>query len=116
MTKPVIHINSLYQLLREERIEEFNQRRANGEKAVLAGGDYRGLDLRNMNADGLDFCDAYFRSSDLRGVDFRTTQLEGSSIAEAHISGCYFPAELSADEIRLSLNLGTRMRYLQLAR
>jgi uncharacterized protein YjbI with pentapeptide repeats len=113
MAKPVIHTNPLYQLLREERITEFNEHRARGENAELSGGDYRGLDLRNINADGLDFSDAYFRNSDLRGVDFRNTQLEGASIAEAHISGCYFPAELSADEIRLSVNLGTRMRYRQ---
>lgn len=113
MTKPMIHTNPLYQLLREERITEFNERRARGESAVLSGGDYRGLDLRNINADGIDFRDAYFRNSDLRGVDFRNAQLEGASIAEAHISGCYFPAELSADEIRMSLNLGTRMRYRQ---
>lgn len=111
MSKPVIHQNVMYQLLHEERIEEFNQRRAAGETAHLADGDFRGIDLRNLNADDLDFSNAYFRSADLRGIDFRRANLEGASLAEARISGCYFPAELTAEEIRLSLELGTRLRY-----
>lgn len=113
MAKPVIHQNPMYQLLRNERVEEFNQRKARGEQGVLAGGDYRGLDLRLLDAAGLDFSNAYFRNTDLRGVDFRATCLEGASMAEAHISGCYFPPELPAEEIRLSLEIGTRMRYRQ---
>jgi hypothetical protein len=32
---------------------------------------------------------------------------------DAKVSGVYFPAELSADEIRLSLDHGTRLRYHQ---
>lgn len=111
MPRPVIHSNPMYQLLREEKIEEFNRRRQAGEQGVLAGGDYRGLDLRNLNADGLDFSDAYFRNSDLRGIDFRNAQLEGASIVEAKISGCYFPKALGATELRLSHEMGTRMRY-----
>lgn len=113
MSKPVIHQNPLYQLLREERIEEFNRRKAAGETAELSGGDYRGIDLRNMDAAGLDLSDAYFRGADLRGIDFRKTRLEGASLAEARISGCFFPQELTAEEIRLSIESGTRMRYRQ---
>lgn len=116
MSKPLIHTNPMYQLLRAERIDEFNERRARGEKATLSDGDYRGLDLRNLNADGLDFSNAYFRNTDLRGIDFRNTRLEGASIAEAHISGCYFPIELTAEELHLSLTLGTRLRYRQAIR
>jgi uncharacterized protein YjbI with pentapeptide repeats len=113
MSKPIIHSNALYQLLRNERIKEFNQRKAAGEKGQLSGGDYRGLDLRELDADGLDFSDAYFRSADLRGIDFRNTKLDGASIAEAHISGCYFPTLLAPEEIQLAIKLGTRMRYRQ---
>jgi uncharacterized protein YjbI with pentapeptide repeats len=61
--------------------------------------------------DGLDFSDCYFRQSDLRSVDFRKARLEGASINGAKISGAYFPAELTATEIELSLLHGTRMRY-----
>lgn len=111
MPKPIIHQNPLYRLLREENIEEFNRRKAAGETGVLTGGDYRGLDLRNLDAEGLDFSNAYFRGADLRGIDFYKTSLQGASIAEANISGCYFPESLSAEEIRLSLTLGIRMRY-----
>lgn len=113
MTKPIIHNNPLYDLLRSERVAEFNQRKARGEvkEGMLRGGDFRGLDLRELDASGLDLRDAYFRGADLRGIDFRTTQLEGASFCQAHISGCYFPAELPAMELRLSFDLGTRVRY-----
>ncbi|MCY1377940.1 Pentapeptide repeats (8 copies) [compost metagenome] len=77
----------------------------------MVGGDFRGLDLRELNADGVDFSDAYFRSADLRGIDFRNANLEGASLAHAQISGTYFPVELSADEILMSMNFGTRLRY-----
>jgi hypothetical protein len=37
--------------------------------------------------------------------------MEGVSLRGARISGVMFPAELGADEIRLSVEFGTRMRY-----
>lgn len=113
MPGPVIHENALYQLLRDEAIETFNRRKQAGETALLSAGDYRGLDLRGLDASGLDFSDGYFRNADLRGIDFRNARLDGASIADAHISGCYFPEALSAGELRLSLTLGTRLRYRQ---
>jgi uncharacterized protein YjbI with pentapeptide repeats len=64
-----------------------------------------------LDAEGLDFSDSYFRQSDLRSVDFRNTRLEGASINAAKISGAYFPDDLTASEIELSLLHGTRMRY-----
>ena len=113
MAKPMIFQNPLYELLRSEQVDEFNQRIAAGEstKGFLNGGDYRGLDLRLLNVDGLDLSDAYFRSADLRGLDFRNTNLEGASFCQAQISGCYFPKAVTAEEIRLSVDLGTRVRY-----
>lgn len=100
----------LYQLLLDEKIKEFNQARSEGKTVDLRGAHLRGRDLRIMNAEGLDMRDAYMRGADLRGVDFRTTLLEGASICEAKISGCYFPRELTAEEIRMSLEKGTRLR------
>jgi uncharacterized protein YjbI with pentapeptide repeats len=113
MAKPIVHRNALYELLRTERIDEFNKRKAAGEslEGLLRGGDFRGLDLRALDVDGLDLRDAYFRGADLRGIDFRNTQLEGASFCQAHLSGCYFPKELSADELRQSFDLGLRVRY-----
>ena len=64
-----------------------------------------------MRAEGLDFSNSYFRNADLSGIDFRETNLEGASLLDAKLSGTYFPAELPAEEIRLSLDTGTRLRY-----
>lgn len=108
---PHMKDDPMYRLLRNGAIEEFNQRRANGETCDLTGCDFRTLDLRRLNADGLDLRNAYFRQADLRGLDLSGANLEGASINAAKISGAYFPAALSAEEISLSLTHGTRMRY-----
>ncbi len=102
----------LYQLLLDEKIKEFNDAKSAGQSIDLRGALFRGIDLRNLDAEGLDMGDAYFRGADLRGIDFRNTNLEGASLCEAKISGCYFPKQLSSDEIRLSVERGTRLRYL----
>ena len=111
MSKPVIKQDPLYQLLRNEDIKGFNEQRDSLDCSELSSGDYRGRDLRNMNAAGLDFSHSYFRHSDLGGIDFRETNLEGASLRDAKLSGTYFPEELTAEEIRLSLDTGTRLRY-----
>jgi uncharacterized protein YjbI with pentapeptide repeats len=108
---PEIKDDPMYQLLRADKIDEFNARRAKGESCDLRGVDLRNLDLRGMNAEGLDMRDCYFRQTDLRGVDLTSTQLAGSSLKGAKISGTFFPPELSAEEINLSLQHGTRLRY-----
>lgn len=101
----------MYQLLREGNITEFNTAKASGDTADLTGCDFRNVDLRGIDAQGLDFSDCYFRQADLRGVDFRGTRLEGASINAAKVSGAYFPSDLTAEEIALSLLHGTRLRY-----
>ncbi len=106
-----ITVDPMYQLLREGCITEFNAKKAAGDRVDLRSCDLRGVDLRGLEADGLDFSDCYFRQADLRGVDFRKAKLEGASINAAKISGTYFPQELTASEIELSLLHGTRMRY-----
>ena len=111
MDKPVIKQDPLYQLLRTENIKDFNEQRKKLDTGELKNGDYRGRDLRNMDATGLDFSNSYFRNADLSGIDFRDTNLEGASLLDAKLSGTYFPSELSATEIRLSLDTGTRLRY-----
>jgi uncharacterized protein YjbI with pentapeptide repeats len=110
-TKLRIPNDAMYRLLREGCITEFNTRKASGEKVDVRACDLRGLDLRGLDADGLDFSDCYFRQADLRSVDFRKARLEGASINGAKISGAYFPLELTASEIELSLLHGSRMRY-----
>lgn len=110
MSRPALLESALYSLLHKDDIDGFNQQRPPG-RIDMRGGDFRGLDLRTLNADEVDFTDGYFRSADLRGVDLRHTCLEGASLAHAQISGAYFPVELTADEILMSVNFGTRLRY-----
>jgi uncharacterized protein YjbI with pentapeptide repeats len=109
--KPRLLENEMYQLLREDKIDEFNVRRLKGEKCDLCGADLRGLDLRRMDPAGLDLTDAYLRQADIRGLDLRQCNLEGASLYGANISGTYFPEALSASEIRLSREFGIRLRY-----
>lgn len=109
-TKPQIKDDPLYLLLREGKVEEFNKRKAAGESCDLTACDFRNVDLRGIDASGLDFSNCYFHQTDLRGLDLQEANLEGASINGARISGTYFPKELSAEEIGLSLVHGTRMR------
>jgi len=109
---PEIKTDPMYQLLRDENIEEFNSRKAKGESCDLVGTDLRSMDLRGLDAIGLDMSRCYLRQADLRGIDFRMTNLEGASIKGAKISGAYFPVSLSPEEITLSLLHGTCMRKI----
>jgi len=111
--QPEIKDDPMYRLLRAGEIDEFNARRAAGESCDLRGCDFRTTDLRKLHAKGLDLRDCYFRQADLRGIDLSEAKLEGASINAAKISGTYFPRQLSAEEIMLSLTHGTRMRYCE---
>lgn len=112
MSKPRIKLDDpLYQLLRVGKVDEFNQRKARGESTDLSNCDFRGADLCGLDAAGLDFSGCYFRQADLRGIDFSKARMDGASIHATKISGAWFPVELSAEEITLSLLHGTRMRY-----
>jgi len=112
MVAPVISDDPLYRLLREGKVAEFNQRIAAGEKAVLMGCDFRHINLSGLITEGLDFSNSYFRQADLRGVDFSNCDsLEGASIHGAKISGSFFPREIRAEELLLSLEHGIRLRY-----
>lgn len=108
---PVIKNDPMYRLLREGKIEEFNARKEKGESCDLTGADFRGVSLCGINADGLDLSNCYFRMSNLRGVDLSKTLLNGASIHGAQISGTLFPHQLDPEEIKLSLEHGTRLRY-----
>lgn len=111
MSHPQQLDHPLYRMLRDDDIAGFNAQKPKDAMVDLSGGDFRGLDLRNLDANGVIFTDAYFRGADLRGLDLRQSQLEGASLAHAQISGAYFPVELTADEILMSVNFGTRLRY-----
>lgn len=108
---PEIKDCPMYRLLREGHIKDFNEKKAAGASCDLTGADFRSVSLVGIDAEGLDFSDCYFRMCNLRGVDLRNANLRGASIHGAQISGAYFPDQLSAHEIELSLEHGTRMRY-----
>lgn len=101
----------MYCLLRDGRIEEFNDQKQRGVKFDLTNCDFRTVDLKGLDASGVDFSGCYFRQADLRGVDFSECNLRGASINGAKISGALFPAGISASELELSLLHGTRLRY-----
>lgn len=109
--KPRKSADPLYLLLREGRGEEFNRRIKAGEKCDLRACDFRGIDLRGLHVANLDLSDCYFRQADLRGLDLRSCPLEGASLHGAHVSGAYFPSKLTAQEIDMSVRIGTRLRY-----
>lgn len=109
--KPVVSDDPMYLLLKDGRVEEFNRKKAEGQAANLTGCDFSGMDLRDLEADGLDLSDSVFHHADLRGVDLRNANLEGASLHGALIAGAYFPIPLSAAEIDLSLEHGTRLRH-----
>jgi len=108
---PKIIQDPMYQLIRDGKIDEFNELKAAGKNCDVTNCDFRNLDLQHLDANGLDFTGCYFRQTDLRGVDLSNTKMLGASINGARISGAYFPKELTADEIKLSVEHGTRMRY-----
>ncbi|MSP37853.1 MAG: hypothetical protein EXR70_05125 [Deltaproteobacteria bacterium] len=109
--KPLTYEEPLFQLLREENVKEFNRRKAAGETVQFQDCDFRHLDLRGLDAAGIDFSNSYFRAADLRGIDFSTANLSGVSLNNSRISGALFAIELAPEEIELSVNRGTRLRY-----
>ncbi len=111
MTAVMKNDDPLFRLIRDGNADAFNKAKASYPTSDLTNCDFRGVDLRGFDLSGLNLSGCYFRQADLRGVDLSKTKLEGASINGAKISGAYFPVELSADEIDLSLLHGTRMRY-----
>ncbi|MEP1740238.1 MAG: pentapeptide repeat-containing protein [Kangiellaceae bacterium] len=100
----------LYVLLRDEKVKEFNQQRESQLDIDFHDCDFRGLDLRGLNAKGVNFSGCYFRAADLRGIDFSESNMDGVSLAAAQVSGCYFPKNIAATEIWVSVDKGIRMR------
>lgn len=98
-------------LIQEERFLEFNNLAdSKGGEVDLSGAHLRGYDLRKCKLRKANLSGAYLRSADLRSVDLCEAQLDGASMKEARVSGVLFPREISAEEIRLSLTYGTRLR------
>ena len=91
--------------------EKFNALMAQGKIPPLQNQNLANLDLRGYNLSTLDLSGSYLRGANLSGVDLSGANLSGASLREAKVSGCYFPQDLPVDEIRMSLELGTRIRH-----
>ena len=61
--KPLTHPDDLYQLLREGKIKEFNQRKAQADRVKLNDCDFRHIDLRGIDAQSVDFRNCYFHNA-----------------------------------------------------
>ena len=105
----LIRDSELRMLLLDGKVEEFNAR-VEEEPADLENTALRSMDLRGANLLHANLRGAYLRNADLRGVDLFHADLEGASLHQARVSGTRFPPNLSANEILLSVRLGTRMR------
>ncbi len=102
--------SEMYQHLKNENIDAFNQARDAKQVVDLRNTIFRGVNLKGANLKDLDLSGCHFKSADLRGLDLSGCNLNGCSIFNAKISGVFFPASVSADEINLSLLHGTRIR------
>jgi len=91
--------------------KKFNDLVAQGKAPSLQNQNLENLDLRGYNVTNMDLSGAYLRGVNLSGLDLRGVDLSGASLKDAKVSGCYFPKDLPADEIRLSVELGTRVRH-----
>lgn len=98
------------ELLLEENLERFNDLVRQGQPPDLRGANLAGLDLRQALLRGLDLAGCYLRGANLKGVDLSGCNLKGASLRGAQVSGTLFPENISPQELRLSLELGTRIR------
>lgn len=99
-----------FELLLEENLERFNEMVRQGHPPDLRGANLAGLDLRQALLKGLDLSGAYLRNTNLKGVDLSGCNLKGASLRGAQVSGTLFPDNLAPQELRLSLEMGTRLR------
>jgi uncharacterized protein YjbI with pentapeptide repeats len=110
MAAPQFLDDPAFRDLREYDIQHFREHTQGRDKIDFSNADLRAVDLTQVDVSKLVLRNAYLRDADLRGLDLRHLDLEGCSIHNATISGAYFPANLSPQEITNSVTFGTRMR------
>ena len=113
--KEDIRIIPKVELLFEENIKTFNKMAEEGKPPDLRNCNLSNLDLRNAKLNKLDLSGCYMRNTNLRGLDLTGCNLNGVSLQGALISGAWFPKNISVDEIKLSVQFGTRMRTSDIA-
>ena len=108
--RPRFLTDEAFRQLRCGDVDGYHRSIATRTEVDFSFSDLRGTDMRNADLSKVKLTGAYLRDTDLRGQDLRNHNLEGCSLYHAHISGVWFPADISAEEIRLSLEQGTRLR------
>ena len=94
----------------EENREAFNKKVAGGYIPDFSNQNLSDLDLTGFNLKHANLSGAYMRGTNLAGQDLSGSNLHGASLKQAKISGCLFPEDLAAEEIRLSVDMGSRLR------
>lgn len=99
-----------YRCLRVGDVAGFHRYGNEEETVDLAGADLRGVDLRKADLRKVILRGAYLKDADLRGQDLREHDLDGCSLRNAKIGGVFFPDNIRAEEIIMSVQHGTRIR------
>ena len=104
-------INSpAYRCLRVGDIAGFHHYTNEDETVDLAHADLSSVDLRKVDMRKVVLRGSYLKDADLRGQDLRAHDLEGCSLRNAKVGGVYFPDNVRAEEVLMSLQFGTRLR------
>ena len=113
MTKPRFLDDRAFKCLRAGDAERYH-RAIEGRSVVdFTDADLRAVDFRQADLTKVVLRGAYLRDADLRGCDLRHLDLEGASLEGAKVNGAYFPPNVSPEEIRMSLEYGTRLRTIR---
>lgn len=110
MAKPRFISDDAFRSLRAGDTEAFHRLIADRKAVDFSDSDLRGTDFRNANLAKIVLRGCYLKDADMRGLDLREHDLEGCSLHNAKIGGTYFPKNVSAGEIQMSVSLGTRIR------
>ncbi len=110
MAAPRFLQDPAFKLLRVGDIDAFHKNIAGRDRIDFSGTDLRGTDFRKVDLSRIALRDAYLRDADFRGCDLSEVDLQGASLQNAKISGAYLPRNLSPEEIKMSLQYGTRLR------
>lgn len=102
--------NDAFRALRLGNIEAFQRHILQVDEFDLSDANLKGVDLREIDVSRLKLRGAYLREADIRGQDLRGIDLDGCSLRNAKISGVWFDERYSAEEIRMSIQYGTRLR------
>ncbi len=106
-----IRKNTFHEYLRDGEKKKFNDEVAKLEKPVdLENCNLQGVDLREVDLKSANLKHSYLKSADLRGTDLSNAKLAGASFHKSRIGGVLFPKNIDPNEIRLSVEYGTRLR------